>query len=112
MIIDSQAVDNTCNASIESKGFCCYKMINGIKRHLAVDILGFPFFSHCTKVSVSDDQGSIEMLTKNIDYFKLKPEELPKTTILVDQGYHPEKIIVELAGLKHKNVKNRIKSLV
>lgn len=96
MIIDSQAVDNTCNASIESKGFCFYKMINGIKRHLAVDILGFPFFSHCTKASVSDDQGLIEMLTKNIDYFKLKPEKLPKTTILVDQGYHPEKIIVEL----------------
>jgi transposase len=96
MIIDSQAVDNTCNASIESKGFCFYKMINGIKRHLAVDILGFPFFSHCTKASVSDDQGLIEMLTKNIDYFKLKPEELAKTTILVDQGYHPEKIIVEL----------------
>ena len=96
MIIDSQAVDNTCNASIESKGFCSYKMKNGIKRHLAVDILGFPFFSHCTKASVSDDKGLIEMFTKNINYFKSKPEELAKTTILVEQGYHPEKIRVEL----------------
>ena len=42
MMIDSQAVKNTCNASIESKGFCFYKCTNGIKRHLAVDILGFP----------------------------------------------------------------------
>ncbi len=50
IMIDSQAVKNTCNASIESKGFCFYKATNGIKRHLAVDSLGFPFFTHCTKV--------------------------------------------------------------
>ena len=42
IIIDSQAVQNTCNASVESKGFCFYKATNGIKRHLAVDTLGFP----------------------------------------------------------------------
>jgi hypothetical protein len=71
-MIDSQAVKNTCNASIESKGFCFYKCTNGIKRHLAVDILGFPFFTHCTKASVSDDQGLIEMLSNNIEYFKSK----------------------------------------
>jgi len=34
-------VKNTCNASIASKGFC-HKATNGIKRHLAVDTLGFP----------------------------------------------------------------------
>jgi hypothetical protein len=90
-MIDSQAVKNTCNARVESKGFCFYKCTNGIKRHLAVDILGFPFFTHCTKVSVSDDRGLIEMLTHNIDYFKSKPADLPKTTILLDNGYHPEK---------------------
>ena len=99
-MIDSQAVKNTCNASIESKGFCFYKCTNGIKRHLAVDILGFPFFTHCTKASVSDDQGlyafggakPYEMLTHNIDYFKSKPADLPKTTILLDNGYHPDKL--------------------
>lgn len=50
IMIDSQAVKNTCNASVESKGFCHYKCTNGIKRHLAVDTLGFPFFtlSHAT----------------------------------------------------------------
>jgi len=85
-------VQNTCNASIESKGFCFYKCTNGIKRHLAVDTLGFPFFTHCTRASVSDDQGLIEMLTHNIDYFKARPDDLPKLTILLDNGYHPDKL--------------------
>jgi hypothetical protein len=61
-----------------------------------VDTLGFPFFTHCTKASVSDDQGLIEMLSDNIDYFKSKPVNIPKITILVDNGYHPEKLEQEL----------------
>ncbi|MGD1702391.1 transposase [Dapis sp. BLCC M229] len=89
------SVKNTCNASIKSKGFCFYKATNGIKRHLAVDSLGFPFFTHCTKASVSDDVGLIEMLSDNINYFKSKPVNIPKISILLDNGYHPEKIIQE-----------------
>ena len=89
LLIDSQAVKNTCNASVESKGFCFYKATNGIKRHLAVDTLGFPFFTHCTKANVSDDSGLIEMLELNIHYFKSKPVNIPKITILLDHGYHP-----------------------
>jgi transposase len=89
IIIDSQAVKNTCNASATSNGFCFYKATNGIKRHLAVDSLGLPFFTHCTRAHVSDDQGLIEMLSHNMDYFRQKPLELAKTTILLDQGYHP-----------------------
>lgn len=96
IMIDSQAVKNTYNASIESKRFCFYKATNGIKRHLAVDSLGFPFFTHCTKANITDDRGLIEMLIKNIDYFRSKPEELPKTTILLDNGYHPDTIRGEL----------------
>ena len=96
IIIDSQAVKNTCNASVKSKGFCFDKATNGIKRHLGVDSLGFPFVVHCTKASVSDDMGLIEMLSHNIDYFKSKPVNIPKITILLDHGYHPEKITQEL----------------
>jgi len=96
IMIDSQAVKNTCNASVESKGFCFYKSTNGIKRHLAVDSLGFPFFTHCTKANVSDDAGLVEMLTLNIDYFKERPSDLPKLTILLDNGYHPESITEKL----------------
>jgi len=68
-MVDPQAVKNTCSVSIESKEFCFYKTKNGIKRHLAVDILGFPFFTYCTKASLSDDCGLIEMFSQNIDYF-------------------------------------------
>jgi transposase len=92
-------VKNTCNASAASKGFCHYKATNGIKRHLAVDSLGFPFFTHCTKASVTDDQGLIEMLIKHIDYFREKPLELPKITIMLDQGYHPDTIQAALEAV-------------
>ncbi|NJO50644.1 MAG: transposase [Leptolyngbyaceae cyanobacterium RM2_2_4] len=95
-MIDSQAVKNTCTASAQSKGFCFYKSTNGIKRHLAVDTLGFPFFTHCTKANVSDDARLIEMLTLNIDYFKSKPVNIPKITILLDHGYHIEHLIAAL----------------
>lgn len=78
----SVAVKNTCNASVESKGFCHYKCTNGIKRHLAIDTLGLPFFTHCTKASVSDRQGLIELFSRHLDYFGAKPVNIPKTTIL------------------------------
>jgi hypothetical protein len=80
------------NASIASKGFCHDKATNGIKRHLAVASLGFPLFTHPTKANVTDDQGLIEMLSQNLNYFKAKPVNIPKLTILVDHGYHPETI--------------------
>jgi hypothetical protein len=79
MIIGSQAVKNTCNASVESKGFCFYKATNGIKRHLAIDTLGFPFFTQCTRANVSDDAELIEMFTLHIDYFKSKLSIFPKS---------------------------------
>ena len=96
-MIDSQAVKNTCNAAKETSGFCFYKSTNGIKRHLAVDTLGLPFFTHCTPANISDDQGLIEMLTDNIDYFKSKPMNIAKITILLDNGYHLDKISTALS---------------
>ena len=81
---------------MESKGFCRYKATNGIKRHLVVDTLGFPFFTHCTPANVSDDQGLIEMFIKNIDYLRQKPVNIPKITLMLDNGYHPDKIQEEL----------------
>jgi transposase len=99
LIIDSQAVKNTCNSSVESKGFCHYKCTNGIKRHLAVDTLGFPFFTHCTRANVTDDQGLIEMLSNNLDYFRTKPVNISKVTILLDHGYHPDTICKALQVL-------------
>jgi hypothetical protein len=46
LIIDSQAVKNTCNASVQSKGFCFYKATNGIKRHLAIDTAQIIKYGH------------------------------------------------------------------
>jgi hypothetical protein len=36
------------------------------------------------------------MLSKNINYFKSKPVNIPKITILLDNGYHPEHLTIEL----------------
>ncbi len=36
------------------------------------------------------------MLSDNIDYFKSKPVNIPKITILLDNGYHPKKLEEEL----------------
>jgi transposase len=36
------------------------------------------------------------MLSKNINYFKSKPVNVPKITILLDHGYHPEHLTAEL----------------
>ena len=46
----------------------------------------------CTPANGSDDAGLIELLTQNIDYFRSKPVNIPKVTILVDYGYHPDKL--------------------
>jgi hypothetical protein len=100
MIIDSQAVKNTCNAGIETKGFCFYTATNGIKRHrAAVDTLGFPFFTHCPPANLSDDAGLIAMLTQHINYFRAKPVNRPKLTILLDHGYHPDKLTEALEAV-------------
>ena len=99
IIIDSQAVQNTCNAAVDLKGFCFYKSTYGIKRHLAVDTLGFPFLTHCTPANVSDDVGLIEMLTSHLDYCRSKPVNSSKITLLLDHDYHPEKLKRELEAV-------------
>ena len=108
IIIDSQVVKNGSSAWKESKGFCLYKATNGIKRHLAVDTLGMPFFVHCTKASFSDDQGLIELFKKNLEYFKSKPVNIPKITILLDNGYNPKRLMAELKKL-YEGIDRKIK---
>lgn len=45
---------------------------------------------------MSDNQGLIEMFEQNIDYFKSKPVNIPKITVMVDHGYNPEYLTQEL----------------
>jgi hypothetical protein len=82
--------------ALKVKVFVFTNLHNGIKRHLAVDSLGFPFFTHCTKANLSDDAGLIGILVNNIEYFRAKPVNIPKITLLLDNGYHPEKLMEEL----------------
>ncbi|WP_445300239.1 MULTISPECIES: hypothetical protein [unclassified Microcoleus] len=82
LILDSQAVKNTCTASVNSKEFCHYKCTNGIKRHLAVDTQAFAFFTYCTPANVSDDLSLIEQLSHNLDYFRALAGQYP-------EDYHP-----------------------
>ena len=86
---------NTDTANLETKGYCWYKTTNGIKRHLLVNVLGNPYFVHCTKASVSDDDGLAAMIRENKQYFL----DLPAghiITILLDNGYHQEHLETEI----------------
>jgi Transposase DDE domain len=94
LIADSQAVKNT--GSAHQKGFCNYKCTNGIKRHLLTDVLGCPPMIEITTANISDDQGFVNLITTYIKYFKEKPVNTKKITILLDNGYHPLKIMEKL----------------
>ncbi|VEP12498.1 conserved hypothetical protein [Hyella patelloides LEGE 07179] len=48
------------------------------------------------------------MLSDNIDYFKSQPVNIPKITILLDNGYHPEKLMEELKKI-YPQIMNKIK---
>ena len=78
---------NTDTANIETKGYCHYKCTNGIKRHLLVDVLGNPYFVKCTTANISDDEGLLEIIKENKDYF-LNLSDGYIITILLDNGYH------------------------
>ena len=86
---------NTDTANLETKGFCWYKSCNGINRHLLVDVLGNPYFVRCTKASVSDDDGLLEIIEENKQFF-LDLAEGRSVTGLLDNGYHKESLEAEI----------------
>lgn len=98
---------NTDTADIQTKGYCWYKATNGIKRHLLVDVLGNPYFVHCTRANVSDDDGLLTMIRDNKQYFLNLPEEFG-VTILLDNGYHKEYLEQEIAKIE-PDLPNRIR---
>ena len=48
---------------------------------------------------MTDDQGLIELLSRNLNYFRAKPVNIPKITILLDNGYHPQTLTAALPEL-------------
>jgi hypothetical protein len=66
-------------ASIKTKSSCHLHLHQRYQASSRVFVrLGLPFFTHCTKANVSDDQGLIDRL----GYFRAKPVNISKITIL------------------------------
>lgn len=72
------------------KAIVLTKPLTALKDILPLLPLGFPCFTHCTPAHGSDDAGLVAMFTLNIAYCKAKPLALPKLTILLEHGYHPD----------------------
>jgi hypothetical protein len=47
------------------------------------------------------------MFTNNIEYFKSKPVNIPKITILLDHGYHIDHLVQELQSVSSNHDKIR-----
>ena len=98
---------NTDTANIETKGYCHYKCTNGIKRQRFVDVLGTPYFVKCTAANISDDEGVLEIIKENKDYFLNLPAG-HTITILLDNGYHKEYLEGEIEKIEAE-LSNKIK---
>jgi transposase len=59
----------------------------------------FPSLLTVLKPMLLTTRDSHSMLSLNIAYFKVKPVNIPKITILVDHGYHPETITQALQAI-------------
>ncbi|KRK86322.1 hypothetical protein FD17_GL002073 [Lentilactobacillus sunkii DSM 19904] len=77
--MDAQSVKNTATA--ENKGYDAGKKISGIKRHLAVDMNGFPQAIHITRANVSDRDGASAMIALHANDLRYV------RNVLVDGGY-------------------------
>jgi transposase len=85
-MVDSQATKNTNSA--RNKGFCHYKLTNGIKKHVLVDSLGICICSICTAADISDIEGLKLLITQHKELLlKLDFEK-----ILADLGYNSKEL--------------------
>lgn len=96
VILDAQSIKNTATA--ENKGYDGGKKISGIKRHLAVDINGFPQAIHITRANITDRDGAIALVTLNLEQFKLV------RTMMVDSGYTGQNFANEISSLTSAKV--------
>ncbi|ATQ35094.1 hypothetical protein CS400_15705 (plasmid) [Lactiplantibacillus plantarum] len=95
-MLDAQSIKNTATA--ENKGYDGGKKISGIKRHLAVDINGFPQAIHITRANITDRDGAIALVTLNLEQFKLV------RTMMVDSGYTGQNFANEISSLTSTKV--------
>ncbi len=78
-ITDSQSVKNTDTA--KNKGYDAGKKVSGIKRHIGVDVLGFPHAIWVTTADVTDRAGALLMMAE------YKEDLAEVVNVLVDGGY-------------------------
>ncbi|MCP4354677.1 MAG: transposase, partial [Proteobacteria bacterium] len=64
-IVDAQSVKNTDTA--KQKGYDAGKKVTGIKRHIAVDILGLPHAICVTTANITDRNGALKMFNNQKD---------------------------------------------
>jgi transposase len=79
LIVDAQSVKNADTAG--QKGYDAGKKVSGIKRHIAVDTMGFPHAVAVTTANVTDRQGALQALQR----CQSNLSEVKK--VLVDGGY-------------------------
>ena len=58
-----------------------------------------PFLATAPKPMCRMIRAGSEMLSHHLDYFRAKPVNILKTTILLDNGYHPDKIATALQAI-------------
>lgn len=85
-MVDSQATKNTNSG--RNKGFCHYKLTNGMKKHILVDSEGICICSICTSADLSDIEGLKLLIIKHKELLlKLDFEK-----ILADLGYNSKEL--------------------
>lgn len=72
-----------------------------------MDVLGNPYFVHCTPANSSDDDGLVAIIRENKQYFLALPVG-HRVTILLDNGYHQEHLEREIGKIEPE-LANRIK---
>ncbi len=87
-IVDAQSVKNTDTA--KQKGYDAGKKVSGIKRHIAVDILGLPHAICVTTANITDRNGALKMFNNQKDNLCCVKN------VLVDGGYTGEKFATQV----------------
>lgn len=90
-IIDAQSVKNTDTA--EEKGYDAGKKVSGIKRHIAVDILGLPHAICITTANVTDRDGAVTLFSNNQSNLS------NVVNVLTDGGYCGENFAKKIKDL-------------
>jgi transposase len=91
LIVDAQSVKNTDLP--EQKGYDAGKKVSGIKRHIAVDILGLPHVIAITTADVTDRKGALLALSCRAEWLSSVEK------VLVDGGYTGEPFAQGVAAI-------------